>query len=964
MDVKKWKRLSTLAAFGFFAILSGSSTARVPDAEWTTRFSGVTGGVQATPDDRPRIKAGPSGQTFAYGFSESGRQEPGIARFAGDITTPVWSATSPFIEDAISAQAELIPLPDGSSIHLSTTLTRFASDGSLAWSIPKDDLATVTLLPSGDLLAAFRGQPGMNGGLVRLLSATTGATLDALRIGGGCSDLKLATSAPDIAYLWCGCTSRQVARLRTNPLRVEWTSPPNEPTASVIDDAVADASGVYLASSTALRKLSAVDGQAAWEAAPISGFFSNLTVDGAGNVVTSGAGIDRWNGTTGANLWHYSETASATVDPALSAVFFSGSLPRATPADEFVGLAGRLDLSNGNLVWRREMPAGSNIRFTDAAVAGSGLQLIGLHCTDSIEGPCTTSLWSTDAATGNTFQSAPLVSKAGTTGTVILEEGDRTLAAALEWVAAGPQIHLRSHANATGAILQESVTPFQFTALPWSSNHHLNVVRSSDGNIVATYGNSGAGGSDKSFDATIMKIEVATGQLLWQKFLINSAAFQRNAFISAPVADADGNITLGVLEEYAFDSPNRRWVRKFSHISGALLWERELPADPLSASSHITPVVFALGADVMSETPLGETGMGWTSLSGADGTTRWSNPLITGRIETLDAGTAISFGSEASQIVARRFNMNTGAVLWTSIYSDPSDVLYSVTGAARGDQDDFYIGGTHRLASLATNGLLLRIDLTNGNLVWANRLAQGPVGPSSKVNPRFVHNGKVFATQPHFHSSGHALSAFSIADGAHSGSAYLYSSPQDQPHLPQHANSGVLGKSSTGQLMVMGNYFDPGLPGELMLANWGSPVPGPNGALRVTLDLDPASASTAITYAFAFETINDGSVTANDVQALISLPAGTMVESVSCQLSGSPCVAITTATSIEGIFTIAAGATLRIEGTVKLIPTNAPLNPQFFVASSFAAHAFAELDLKDNVASALVADLIFRNGFD
>lgn len=966
MDRMKWKQRVTLAAFGCFTILACNSIAGVPDAEWTSRFGGVTGGVQATPDDRPRIKSGPSGETFAYGFFESGLGESAVTRFGGDIATPVWSTIDSYDDGDFRAQPQLFPLADGSSIHLSASLSRFASNGNLVWSIPKSDLKALALLPSGDLLAAFQGRPGWNDGLVRVLSATTGATLDALRIGGGCSDLKLASSAPDIAYLWIGCTSRQVARLRTNPLRVEWTSPANEPTASSIDSAVADASGVYLASSTELRKLSALDGQAVWEAVPVSGFFNDLAIDASGNVVTSGTGIDRWNGTTGANLWHYSEIAKVTVDPALNAVIFFGSLPGATLADGFVGMAGRLDLSNGNLVWRREMPAGSNTRFTDAAVVGSELQLIGLHCADSVSGPCATTLWSTDAAKGNSFQSAPLVSKTGTTGTAILEEGDHTLAAALEWGATGAQIHLRSYANATGAVLQESVTPFQVTALPWWLDYQLNVVRSGDGNVVATYERSRVGGAVESFDAIIMKIEVATGQLLWQKSLIDTTNFQRSAYISTPVADADGNITLGVVEAYAFDSPNRRWVRKFNHISGTMLWQREIPAEPMSSSYYSAPIVFALGADVMTETPLGESGTGWTALSGADGTTRWKNPLINGRIQTLDASTALSFGAEPWQIVVRRFNMNTGAVLWSSTYSYSPDTSYAITNAVRGDQDDFYIGGTHRLAesSVITRGLLLRLDLANGDIVWANRLEEAPVDLRSRVNPRFVQDGKIFATQNFFHTYGYALSAFSIADGTHSGSAYLYSSPLDQPHLPQHANTGVLGKTSTDQLMIMGNFIDPALPRELILANWGSPLPGPNGALRVTLSLNPASATTEITYAFAFETINDGSVTANDVRALLSLPAGTMVASTSCLLSGSPCVATTTATSIEGIFTIPVGATLRIEGSASLVPTIDALRPQAFVASAFAPHPFAEFDLKDNVVSEPVIELIFRNSFD
>lgn len=960
----KWAQCRTFAAVGFFAILGGSSIAGVSAAEWTSRFNSTTGDVQAAPDDRPRIVAGPFGQTFAYGFVESGRQESSVTRFGGDISTPVWSVTESYVGD-LRAQARLFPLPDGSSIHLSASLSRLASDGSLTWSIPTDDLEAVILLPTGDVLTAFRGQSGLNGGVLRLLSAATGATLDAIRIGGGCSDLKLATSAPDIVYLWSGCSSRQVTRLRTNPLRVEWMSASNEPTASLIDGAVADASGVYLASSNGLRKLSAVDGQTLWEAVPVSGFFNDVAIDGAGNVVTSGAGIDRWNGTTGANLWHYPEIAAAIADPVLNAVFFAGALPRETPTDGFVGLAGRLDLSNGNVVWRREMPADANIRFTDAAVAGNDLQLIGLDCTSSIEGPCATLLWSTDAATGNTFQSAPLVSKTGTVGTSILEEGDRTLAAALEWVAAEPQIHLRQFSNVSGTILQESVTPFQFSALPWSPNYRLNVVRASDGNIIATYGNPGpAGACGSLFDATILKIEVTTGLLLWQKSLVETTAFQCGAYISIPAADTDGNIMLGVLEKYAFDSPNRRWVRKFNHNSGALMWEREMPAVPLSSSYYSSPALFALGADVMTEAPLGETGIGWTTLSGADGTTRWSNPDITGRIRTLDESTAISFGTATSQIVVRRFNMNSGTVLWSSIYSDSSDISYVIAGAVRGDQDDFYIGGTHRQTDLVVRGLLLRFDLANGNIVWANRLEDGPVNPRSRANPRFVHNGKVFATQPFVHTFGYALSAFSIVDGTHTGSAYLYSSPLDQPHLPQHADSGVAGKTSTGQLMITGNYLDPGLPGELVLANWGTPVAAPNGALRVALNLEPAGASPWITYAYAFETINEVTVTANDVQALLSLPAGTMVESSSCQLSGSPCVALTTATSVEGIYTIPAGATLRIEGMARLVPTNDPLNPQSFVASAFAPHTFAELDLKDNVASARVADLIFRSNFD
>ena len=112
MDRMKWKQRVTLAAFGCFTILACNSIAGVPDAEWTSRFGGVTGGVQATPDDRPRIKSGPSGETFAYGFFESGLGESAVTRFGGDIATPVWSTIDSYDDGDFRAQPQLFPSCD------------------------------------------------------------------------------------------------------------------------------------------------------------------------------------------------------------------------------------------------------------------------------------------------------------------------------------------------------------------------------------------------------------------------------------------------------------------------------------------------------------------------------------------------------------------------------------------------------------------------------------------------------------------------------------------------------------------------------------------------------------------------------------------------------------------------------------------------------------------------------------
>lgn len=957
--MNKWTGFATLATFLFFVPGSSNGALEGPRTEWESRFGNITGQVRAF-YEIPKLKSGISGQTYAYGFRELGSNQPGIARFDDDLTMPTWSAVSPFIEDAPSSSAsEVIPLADGSVIFVSDTLSRFASDGSVVWSMPKGELVAVSLLPSGDLVSVSRGEPGS----IRVLSGATGATLDLLAIEG-CQDA-ITTSASGMVYVAGSCVPGRVTALRTDPLRIEWSSAPDEIWHGQIVGLVADASGVLVAKSEQLRRHSANDGQLLWEAMPIAGQFNQFEIDGVGNVVTSGTAIDRWDGTTGAHLWHYAEAAVAHVDPAHDAVFFAGMRSPESPGDRIRGYAGRLALADGNVVWRQETDGTASILFFDIAMSAGHLRIVGVDCTFPYSESCRSLLWTADPATGSNLTSAPLVARNGVRGTVTLEEGDRTLVAALEWSVDGPQIHLRSHANATGALLQESVTPIPFATMAWSQQHSLAVVRSGDGNIVATYGIRGEGSTDYHVDATILKIDVTNGQRVWQKFLLDTTTSpQRNVYISEPAADAEGDIAIGVLETYGASLPSRRWVRKFSHASGELMWEREMPVDPWSISGYMAPGVSALGDDVRSEAPLGESIVALTTLSGADGTTRWANPLIKGPIRVLDASAAISWVS-GPEVVVRKFDIASGEILWTSSYSDPADVSYSMAGNAIGEDNDFYIGGTSRLVSPTTRGLLLRIDLATGNLVWARRLSENPVDPRTRVNPRVVQDGKIYATQPFTHTYGYALSAFSVVDGAPRGSAYLYSSPLDHPHLPQHGDSGIIGTTTAGDLLVIGALHEPGRATEWTLTNLDQPMPGANGSMRVALALEPRNAAANEARSdFVFETVNDGSVTADDVRALLTLPPGTLVESTTCVLAGMPCTAATTATSVEGSFTIAAGETLRISGSTRLIETHDPLNPQKFIASAFAAHPFSEHDLKENVVSIGAIDRIFGHGFE
>ena len=73
-----------------------------------------------------------------------------------------------------------------------------------------------------------------------------------------------------------------------------------------------------------------------------------------------------------------------------------------------------------------------------------------------------------------------------------------------------------------------------------------------------------------------------------------------------------------------------------------------------------------------------------------------------------------------------------------------------------------------------------------------------------------------------------------------------------------------------------------------------------------------------------------------------------------------PCTATITPTSIGHRLDLSAGAHVRLAGSVR--------HPSYFgagfEASAFSPYGFVEMDMKDNIRSVRVDDILFSHGFD
>lgn len=928
---------------------------------WSSHFDGFVGEVPVSVHAAARISAGPFGGFFAYRYLEPGNGLSGMARLDPATGATLWSALDPIDFEGQDANSSHVALADGSSILLSQGLSRFAPDGALIWTVPSDTGTAIAQLHSGELLFAARSGTSVD---MRRLSVGTGATVETIQIPqfAACQRLALSAATSDVAYLWCRDIG--LAKISIAPLRVMW---------SVADgavDVVADAAGVYENAGSVLRKRSVSDGSILWEV-PHSGSFPSLQLDAAGNLIKSGpTNIERRDSQSGSVLWSSSESGRPRLDADRQGIYFIETL--GATGEPTRGRVGRIDLATGATLWAQETSPTATSTFSDVAASASRVMVIGTTCETSLDSQCKQTVWAT-ASSGGALSPSPLRSRTSTSGGTAAVGTEQTLAVASGWGLEGPQVLLRAIANDSGAVVQDSVSPFAISSTPfadlgWTSGHLLQVSREVGGHLFATYATNSLPVDGSAANSTLFKIDRSNGAITWQKFFLEQ---DRMAVISKPIVDSAGNVAVSAVEHFSPSVfPDRRWVRKYSGTDGSLLWEREFSADPWFVDSIYPPSIAALGDDVgVYDAPLGSGHRRFTSLSGADGSSRWSLNSDDEFVQSIGSNGVITRRSGLPLRISR-IDMSSGLPIWTTTYGGYPDNAHTIYGVLHGDDGDFYIGGSIRtfdlvLNQLRTIGSLLRFDRDDGHVVWDNRLESNPVWPTSRVNPRALSNGKIYATQPLGGTLGTALTAFAADSGVSIGSSYLFSSSINQPHVSQQSDQGVVTVRAALGTLVSGQHFDAGAPGAFVVSNLGGPMPAVMGALRINLDVSPSSSGATTRYELALEAHNNGSSSVDGVNVLLALPPGAIIGTTTCTLSGSACEATVTATSLEGTFTIPAGASVRFVGSVILQGGADVFTPDHFSAYAFAPHPFTETNLEDNQARvSFFDDLIFGNGFE
>ena len=929
---------------------------------WASRFDGVTGSIPQLAGESPRVTFGPAGELFAFGFQDPIGRQPGLVRLDATSAALLWSAKDPQNFDIASESNALIAFPGGSSVLLSRHLSRFDASGLLIWSVPSAPLAGVVPLDSGDLL--FVKRVG-NRTRIDRLSAATGKTVETIEGPRfpTCSSIQMANAPSDTIYV--ACRDGGVARIASNPLRVVW----------IIESGgraiAADAGGVYEATGSQLHKRNAADGAPIWAIDYAAPEDPTLLLDADGQLISSGATVERRNSVTGSVLWTSSASGTPRLDGNHQGVYFFENI--GSPGGPLRGRIGRLDLATGATLWTHETPIAETSSFSDVAASGSHVVAAGVACEAAVDAPCRHTVWMTTAA-GAPLASSPLVSATSTTGGATLDGPAGIFAVATEWGPQGPQLHMRTLAADDGFVEQDTVTPFTEANIPyarwgWTRGHLASSSRALDGHVFVTYSSNALPADGSIVNATLFKVNRADGAIAWQKFFLDS---NRIAAVTNPIVDSSGNVVIGIVErDWPFTGlPDRRWVRKYSGANGTLIWERAFPVDFGVLFDNIPPGITSVGADVgVRDAPVGSGHRRFTTLSGIDGSTRWSLG-DTGEFFVSSGINGLLTSRTGTPLRISRIDGATGASLWTSnAFDGYPDQSYALHGVVHGIDGDIYVGGTTRTFDLAINqlrtiGYLVRLDGDDGHTIWGTRLKSNTVWPIRRFNPRFMRDGQIYVSQSLGAFQGSAMTAFTAESGEPLGGSYLFSSSVAQPHVSQQSSQSLTGITADLDTVVSGEQYDAGAPGSLVVSNLGGPFPGPIAAIRASLSGDSVSTGGAVRHSLELRVHNDGGAVVDDVIVMLAIPAGAIFGTTSCEASGSPCDVTTTATSIEGRYAIPPGASIRISGVVTRPGGSNGAQPDRFTAYAFAPHPVTEENLEDNETALTFVDQIFGNSFE
>lgn len=945
--------------------------------QWQTEF-----GASGTPSleywyDLGNLSRNSSGQAFLEVSHSSSMRTSAIRLDASGNS--LWS-----VSNSGSGFTDLAPLHDGSVLTITDVLTLYSPTGEFLWSayIPttyqSDSLGIVEV--GNEIYANAAGTTVPIYKIDRftgLVIETLTATLLADPLYSYCGSSAMHSVGESTIYVTGQC-GRAVSKVSTNPLRVEWSNSAN------VSAIAADATGVFVRSRTstnnssqvAVQKLATTNGETIWSKDQSISDFVDARLDVDGNLLIRGEStIEKIHGMTGTHLWqHHAEDRIAALDTSSAGIFLSLDTPFYPSI--LGGKAASIDRNSGNLLWIKPLPPPASFEKSAArgvVVVGDRVIVSGKKC----NGPqtnmfCSIALWSM-ATDGTDLTSPTPMIDLGSKGNATLSTGDMTLAAAIESGPSGVQVSAKKIRNSDGTIIWQSTHGVPLSELPANYYEGVLIQEAGDGDVVLLYVKQPREFTPNSSGVAVIKLDGASGALRWKKSLLDTASIYKDIMTYGVTSDTAGNIfasrcqlKVRELKDLPQEEYSERSIVKLASVTG----QQQLRIDfAITTAGHYfchPPSLRSIGNDLLLEDlPSPSGGYALSRVNGSTGQVVWQTSDVPGYMYLIEANSAYLVNDNTQMTIAR-MNLDDGALLWTTHYSDPRDATAFFGDILLDSQGGLLVGARRNAVSNSNNppnrGMLLRLDKSNGNLLWAHRFEQTPNLSINALRPEVERNGIVYSRQyakASNESVGYFLLANSLATGEFLGAQFFNSASYTQNHLQQDATLNIVGSASDEGLIVAGQHHTPGNPQRFRAAKWNPPLAISGGALKVELSAFASGSQSEAR--FIFDTINHGTITAHDVLATLSFPGDTVVSNIECDVSGVPCTSQATQGFIEHKLDLPAGQRLRLSGTLKVLDSWLSTTLH---ANAYGAYGFSEMDLRDNANSLSVKVSLFRNGFD
>ena len=994
--------MRTLMAIALLASVLTCALTQIARAEpvplWTVNFDSA-GPVPQRAASRPELASARVGSGLILSVPLGG-----ISRFASiakiDVNgAPVWLGQHSSSAYFYGSVAKTRVLSDGSVIVISDAIYRYASSGELLWAAAIPSSVDSEIVEVGNRLFLASSNSGQPAALIDRASGRTLETLSYADVGFSLH-VSLTTDGADTVYSFTE-QGRLINKIRLNPLRVEWsvslegtTSPLEASLCCGSGRIVADESGAYVSYGSVVAKVSPADGALLWSQSLAPDYSFSLEVDLSSpadilafgpNIITS---IAR---TSGVRLWTH-------VPPAVISAFtvFDDSVAVVGNADpnaptSSAGFLERIHRDSGVVGWQQSITGSptTTSSVSGVAVDGDRIAASGVQCeTGQRPELCELVLWHTSVGGGAVAMTKPVFPQSveyfGSAGDAV-----STVAAAVVATTTGQQILVRRIRNSDGVILWETSIP---ASLPNASGQaisefYIRLTRSAGSDVIIAFGR-----RPQLFttipspgDIVVAKLDGSNGTLQWRRSLLDTSGgyTDTTAYTFNVQTDTAGNVFASVhdvdgrVPTSPDPIPNRRELRKYSAATGEeLLRIAFAPTQGYYPQFQLLPVNFQIVGDVVltQEAPLPLATFGSFAIDGTTAAVLCNNfPLDISQSILIEGSNAFAAGGISTsppEIRLARAHAPDCSLAWQSTYSHPSDATYFGTAMSRGSDNGLYVAGRSKIFNNGSNSqwqsvpLMLRADDASGSITWVNRFENDPVLRYSLPRPLFGKNGVLFTLQASYRSLssyGSFLTGLSEVAGTFLGTSALAFDNRSWPQLPM-TTFGIQGLAADGGMIVRRSGDLPGDPTGFSVRKLPLPQPFSGGSLRVSLDTSASVSGAQRTSSFRFDVVNDGTVNGDTVEAILGLPTQSIIDSVSCTIGGSPCVAEATASYVRNVANIGIGEHLVLTGTIR---SNAfAISGGSIEASAFSTTGLVEMDMKDNVASINLADVLFSNGFD